>query len=107
MRHPKIIIGGLALAAVDAAGGITAASAGGSPASMTPGARPGTAATVRTARATVGGNSETILVNAAGQVTGQGVQNLFVATPGLAPVTASSAPGGTLPAAPSANGYGY
>jgi len=43
----------------------------------------------------------------AGQVTGQGVQNFFAATPGLAPVTASSAPGGTLPAAPSANGYGY
>jgi predicted lipoprotein with Yx(FWY)xxD motif len=43
----------------------------------------------------------------AGQVTGQGVQNFFVATPGLAPVTASSAPGGTVPAAPSANGYGY
>jgi len=175
MRHAKVIIGGLALAAVAAAGGITAASAGGSPASMTPGARPGTAATVRTARATVGGNSETILVNAAGlplyfyrpdtatrslvtgglarlwppltsaaataagvngkltvvtdahghqvaynghllytftsdhagQVTGQGVQNFFAATPGLAPVTASSAPGGTLPAAPSANGYGY
>jgi predicted lipoprotein with Yx(FWY)xxD motif len=43
----------------------------------------------------------------AGQVTGQGVQNFFVATPGLAPVTTSSAPGGAVPAAPSANGYGY
>jgi hypothetical protein len=42
----------------------------------------------------------------AGQVTGQGFQNFFVATPSLAPVTASSAPGGTVPAAPS-SGYGY
>jgi hypothetical protein len=33
---------------------------------------------------------------------GQGFQNFFVATPGLAPVTASSAPGGTVPAAPAA-----
>ena len=170
MRHPKIIISGIALAAVAAIGGITAASAGGSPASTAPGA----AATVRTAAATVGGKSETILVNAgglpldfyrpdtaaksfvtgglaglwppltsaaptaagvggkltvvndahghqvaynghllytftsdhAGQVTGQGVQNFFVATPGLAPMTTSSAPGGPAPAAPS-SGYGY
>jgi predicted lipoprotein with Yx(FWY)xxD motif len=170
MRHPKIIISGIALAAVAAAGGITAASAGGSPASTAPGA----AATVRTAPATVGGKSETILVNAgglplyfyrpdtaaksfvtgglaglwppltsaaptaagvngkvtmvtdahghqvaynghllytftsdhAGQVTGQGFQNFFVATPGLAPISASSAHGGPAPAAPS-SGYGY
>ena len=40
----------------------------------------------------------------AGQVTGQGVQNFFVATPGLTPLTTSSA--GTAPAAPS-GGYGY
>ena len=33
----------------------------------------------------------------AGQVTGQGVQNFFVATPGLSPLTTSSA--GTAPAA--------
>jgi predicted lipoprotein with Yx(FWY)xxD motif len=174
MRHPKIIISGIALAAVAAAGGIIAASASGSPASTAPGARPGTAATVRTAPATVGGKSETILVNAGGlplyfyrpdtaaksfvtgglaglwppltsaaptaagvggrltvvndthghqvaynghllytfasdhadQVTGQGVQNFFVATPGLALITPSSVPGGPAPAAPS-SGYGY
>jgi predicted lipoprotein with Yx(FWY)xxD motif len=43
----------------------------------------------------------------AGQVTGQGIQNFFVATPGLTPLTTSSAPAGTVPAAPSSGGYGY
>ena len=43
----------------------------------------------------------------AGQVTGQGVQNFFVATPGLAPLASSTAPAGMVPAAPSAHGYGY
>jgi predicted lipoprotein with Yx(FWY)xxD motif len=49
----------------------------------------------------------------AGQVTGQGVQGFFVATPGLAPISGSSAsPGssasaGTVPAATSGSGYGY
>ena len=47
----------------------------------------------------------------AGQVTGQGVQGFFVATPGL-PIAGSSAAGssttaGTAPAASSGNGYGY
>lgn len=41
----------------------------------------------------------------AGQVTGQGIQNFFVATPGLTPLTTSSA--GTVPAAPSGGGLGY
>ena len=41
-----------------------------------------------------------------GQVTGQGFQNFFVATPGIAPLTTSSAPAGTAPAAPS-GGPGY
>jgi predicted lipoprotein with Yx(FWY)xxD motif len=41
-----------------------------------------------------------------GQLTGQGFQNFVVATPGLAPVTKSSAPARTGPAAPS-GGYGY
>jgi predicted lipoprotein with Yx(FWY)xxD motif len=40
----------------------------------------------------------------AGQVTGQGVQGFFVATPGLTPVTGSP---GIAPAASSGNGYGY
>ena len=176
MRHPRIIIAGIGLAAVAAVGGVTAASAIGSTASSTPSASPAAAAaTVRTAPANVAGTSETILVNAhglplyfyrpdtatkslvtgslaslwppltspaptatgangkltvlndvnghqvtynghplytfagdhAGQVTGQGVQNFFVATPGLTPITASSAPAGPAPAAPSGSGFGY
>ena len=174
MRHPRIIIAGIAVAAVAAVGGVTAASAGGSPASSVPSAGQNAAATVRTEHATVEGKSETILVNAgglplyfyrpdtaarslvtgslaqlwppltsaapaaaglsgrlavlndvngqqvtynghplytfaddhAGQVTGQGIQDFFVATPGLAQLTTSSAPAGTVPAA-SPRGYGY
>ena len=175
MRHPKIIIAGIAVAAVAAAGGVTAASAGSSPASSVPSAGPGAAAaTVRTGPAAVAGKTETILVNArglplyfyrpdtaaksfvtgglarlwppltsaaapaaagvsgkltvvndangrqvaynghllytfasdqAGQVTGQGVQNFFVATPGIAPIAGS--PAGTGPAAPAGGGLGY
>jgi len=41
----------------------------------------------------------------AGQVTGQGVQDFFVATPGLTAITGSPAP--SAPAAPSGNPYGY
>jgi predicted lipoprotein with Yx(FWY)xxD motif len=41
-----------------------------------------------------------------GQVTGQGFQNFFVATPGIAPIAASPASTGTVPAAPSGGGYG-
>jgi predicted lipoprotein with Yx(FWY)xxD motif len=162
MRHPKIIISGIALAAVAAAGGITAASAASSPSASHSGA-----ATVRTASVTVGGKTETILVNGHGlplyfykpdtatkslvsgalaqlwppltsaapaaglsgkvtvlmdshgdqvtynghplytfaddhadQVSGQGVENFFVATPGLATISTSST-AGTAPAAPS------
>lgn len=43
----------------------------------------------------------------AGQVTGQGVQNFFVATPGLTPIASSTASAGMVPATPSAHGYGY
>jgi predicted lipoprotein with Yx(FWY)xxD motif len=168
MRHPKIIIAGIGVAALAAAGGITAASA-----ASTPAASHGAAATVRTAAATVAGKTETILVNGhgqplyfyrpdtatrslvsgglaqlwppvtsaapaaagltgkltvlhdahgdqvtynghplytfaddhAGQVTGQGVENFFVATPGLTPITTSS-PAAPAPAA-TAGGYGY
>ena len=180
MRHPRIIVGGIGLAVVAAVGGVTAASAGSSPAASTraasaPAAGHGAVtATVRTAPATVAGKTETILVNAhglplyfyrpdtatrsfvtgglarlwppltsaaptaagapgkvtvvndangqqvaynghllytfisdhPGQVTGQGVQNFFVATPGLAPIAATAAPAGPAPAAP-AGGYGY
>jgi predicted lipoprotein with Yx(FWY)xxD motif len=174
MRNPRIIIAGLALAAVAAGGGVTAASAGSSPASSAPSAgQNATAATVRTAPAAVAGRTETILVNARGlplyyyrpdtaakslvtgglarlwppltsaapaaagvngkltvlndahghqvayrghplytfiddhadQVTGQGVQNFFVATPGLAPLAGT--PAGTVPAAPTGGGLGY
>jgi predicted lipoprotein with Yx(FWY)xxD motif len=165
MRHPKLIIAGIGLAAVAAAGGSSASSS-------TAGHR-ATAATVRTASATVAGKTETILVNSgglplyfyrpdtaatsfvtggvaalwppltsaaptaagasgkltvvndahgrqvaynghllytflsdhAGQVTGQGVQNFFVATPGLAPIATSPAQAGMVPAAPAAHGY--
>jgi predicted lipoprotein with Yx(FWY)xxD motif len=186
MRHPRIIIASIGLAAIAAVGGVTATAATGSPASGTttatsapaasvPAAGPGEAATVHTALATVGGRTQAILVNAhglplyyyrpdtattslvsgglarlwppltsaaptaasgvtgkltvvhdahgdqvgynghllytfagdrAGQVTGQGFQNFFVATVGLAPGTKSSVPGTSVPAAPS-GGYGY
>ena len=48
----------------------------------------------------------------AGQVTGQGVQGFFVATPGLTPIAGSSTAGssttaGTAPAASPGSGYGY
>ena len=42
-----------------------------------------------------------------GQVTGQGVQDFFVATASLARISGSSAPAGTVPAAPSGSGFGY
>ena len=167
MRHPKLIIAGIGLAAVAAAGGITAAAAGSRSASSPTAGHSTTAATVRTAPAAVAGKTETILVNSAGlplyyyrpdtaakslvtggvaalwlpltsaaptaagasgkltvvndthghqvaynghllytftsdhagQVTGQGVQNFFVATPGLTPITSSPAPAGMAPAA--------
>ncbi len=173
MRHPKLIIAGIGLAAVAAVGGVTAAAAGGPSASSSTAGHSATAATVRTASASVAGKTETILVNSsglplyfyrpdtaakslvtggvaalwppltsaaptaagasgkltvvndahghqvaynghllytfvsdqAGEVTGQGVQNFFVATPGLTPIASSSAPAGTVPAAPSAHGY--
>ena len=166
MRHPKLIIAGIGLAAAAAAGGPSAGNAAAGHGAA--------AATVRTASAAVAGTTETILVNSgglplyfyrpdtaatslvtggvaalwpaltsatptaagatgqltvindahgrqvaynghllytfisdhAGQVTGQGVQDFFVATPGLTPI-ASSPAAGTVPAAPPATGYGY
>jgi predicted lipoprotein with Yx(FWY)xxD motif len=175
MRHPRIIIASLSLAAVAAIGGVTAASAASSHASsMSPAAR-SAADTVRTVQATVAGKTETILVNGTGlplyfylpdtatksnvtgglaslwppltstsptatgitgplavvkdvhgdqvayhghllytfaddhadHVSGQGVEDFFVATPGLTPISGSSAPAGTAPAAPTGSGYGY
>jgi len=49
----------------------------------------------------------TFISDRPGQVTGQGVQDFFVATPGIAPVAATSAPTATAPATPSGGGYGY
>ena len=43
----------------------------------------------------------------AGQVTGQGVQNFFVATPGLAQITSGAAQGSPMPPAGSGGGYSY
>jgi uncharacterized delta-60 repeat protein len=63
MRDPRTIIAGVGLAAIAAAGGVTAASAGGSPASSASSAGV-TAATVRTAPAAAGGGTGAILVNA-------------------------------------------
>ena len=176
MRHPRIIIASISLAAVAAVGGgINAAAATSSPAGSRPAASQHATATVRTAQAAVGGKTETILVNTAGlplyyyindtaasslvtgglaalwppltspspagtgltgnlaavsdahghqvaynghllytfaddhagQVTGQGVQGFFVATPGLTPLTGSPTSTGTVPATPSGAGYGY
>jgi predicted lipoprotein with Yx(FWY)xxD motif len=175
VRHPRIIIASISLAAAAAIGGGITATAATSHASSHITAGQPSAATVRTVQATVGGKTETILVNSqglplyyylsdtaaksvvtgglaalwppltsaspaatgltgrltavmdihgdqvaynghllytyaddqAGQVTGQGVQGFFVATPGLTPITGSSTSSGTAPAAPSGNPYGY
>jgi predicted lipoprotein with Yx(FWY)xxD motif len=61
MKGPRIIMAGAAVAALAAAGGITAASASGSPRTAASGAP-----VVRTASATVGSKTETILVNSQG-----------------------------------------
>jgi predicted lipoprotein with Yx(FWY)xxD motif len=61
MKRPRIIMAGFGLAALAAAGGITAASASGTPAASTT-----SAGTVRIALATVAGKTETILVNSKG-----------------------------------------
>src|ERR1700722_8325776 len=169
VRHPRIIIASISLAAAAAiGGGITAAAATTSPASSMPAAAQHATATVRTVQATVGGKTETVLVNSqglplyyylndtaaksavtgglaapwpplastspagagltgtlaavmdvhgeqvaynghllytfaddrVGQVTGQGVQGFFVATPGLTPTTGSQTVMRAAPAAP-------
>jgi predicted lipoprotein with Yx(FWY)xxD motif len=176
MKRPRIIMAGIALAAVATAGGLTAAAAS----SSTPTAAASAAsansmsATVRTVSANVAGKTETILVTSqglplyiyrpdtatkslvtgglaqlwppltspavagagvtgkvavlkdvngqqvtynghplytfvddhAGQVTGQGVQNFFVATPGIASITMAGSTAPASSAVPS-GGYGY
>ena len=67
MRHPKIIIASISLAAAAAiGGGITAAAATTSHASSRPATSQHAAATVRTVQATVAGKTETVLVNSQG-----------------------------------------
>jgi predicted lipoprotein with Yx(FWY)xxD motif len=180
VRHPKIIIASISLAAAAAIGGGVAAAATSPSASSPAVASQHAGATVRTTQSTVGGKTETILATSQGlplyyylndtaaksavtgglaaewppltssspaatgltgklgavmdahgdqvaynghllytfagdqadQVTGQGVQGFFVATPGLAAIAGSSAAGssttaGTAPAASSGSGYGY
>jgi len=176
VRHPKIIIASISLAAAAAiGGGVTAAAATSPSASTLPAASQHAGATVRTTQSTFGGKTETILVTSqglplyyylndtaaksavtgalavewppltsaspaatgltgklaavmdahgdqvaynghllytfagdqAGQVTGQGVQGFFVATPGLTPIAGSSTTAGAAPAATSGSGYGY
>jgi predicted lipoprotein with Yx(FWY)xxD motif len=180
MQHPRIVIAGIGVAVLGAAGGITAAATTSSTASAAP-ATPAAghsaaATTVRTAKVPVNGKLETILVSATGQplyyyqpdtaskslvtgslaqawppltsatpagsglsgklgvlhdvhgqqvtynghplytfvsdhagvVTGQGVQNFFVATPGLAALTSHAAPAPSSPMSPAGSGgYGY
>jgi predicted lipoprotein with Yx(FWY)xxD motif len=67
VRHPRIIIASISLAAAAAiGGGITAAAATTSHASSMPATAQHAAANVRTVQATVGGKTETILVNSQG-----------------------------------------
>ena len=67
MRHPRIIIASISLAAAAAiGGGITAASATISHPSRPPAASQHAAASVRAVQASVGGKTETILVNSQG-----------------------------------------
>jgi len=113
MRHPRIIIASVSLAAAAAiGGGITAAAATTSHASSQPAASQAAAAAVRTPQATVdqvaynGHLLYTFADDHAGQVTGQGVEDFFVATPGLTPTAGTSAPAVTAPAAPAGSGYG-
>jgi predicted lipoprotein with Yx(FWY)xxD motif len=49
----------------------------------------------------------TFISDRPGQVTGQGVQNFFVVTPGIASIAGTPAPTGAVPASPSSGGYGY
>ena len=171
MRHPRIIIASISLAAAAAlGGGIPAAAATTSHASSQ-----AAADTVRTLQATVGAKTETVLVNSQGlplyyylpdtaaqsnvtgglaslwppltsasptatgitsqltvvkdthgdqvayhghllytfaddhpgQVTGQGVEDFFVATPALTTTAGTPAPASTSPAAPAGSSYGY
>jgi len=74
VRHPKIIIASISLAAAAAiGGGVTAAAVTNPPVSSLPAASQHGTATVRTAQAAVAGKTETVLVN------GQGLPLYFFA----------------------------
>jgi len=49
----------------------------------------------------------TFVTDQPGKVTGQGVQNFFVATPGITSLAGSATSAGTAPASPAGGGYGY
>jgi YD repeat-containing protein len=49
----------------------------------------------------------TFVTDQPGKVTGQGVQNFFVVTPGIAPLAGSAPSSGNVPASPAGGGYGY
>jgi predicted lipoprotein with Yx(FWY)xxD motif len=49
----------------------------------------------------------TFVSDSPGNVTGQGVQNFFVATPGMATLAGTPAPAPSAPASPANGGYGY
>jgi len=49
----------------------------------------------------------TFVTDGPDHVTGQGVQNFFVATPGITALAGTSAPAASTPAAPANGGYGY
>src|ERR1700732_1233185 len=67
MRHPRIVIASISLAAAAAiGGGVTAAAATSSHASSQPAASQQATTTLRTVQATVGGKTETILVSSQG-----------------------------------------
>jgi predicted lipoprotein with Yx(FWY)xxD motif len=66
VRHPRIIIASISLAAAATIGGITAAAAATSHPSSQPATAQHAAAAVRTEQATVGGKTETILVTSQG-----------------------------------------
>src|SRR5580693_4273131 len=131
MRHPRIIIASISLAAAAViGGGVTAATAttsrvtGSLAALWPPVTSVAPAATGLTGKLSAvndvhgsqvaynGHLLYTFADDQAGQVTGQSVEGFFVATPGLTPITGSSTAGssttaGTAPAAPSGNPYGY
>jgi len=49
----------------------------------------------------------TFVTDSPEHVTGQGVQNFFVATPGMATLAGTPAPAASAPASPANGGYGY